>query len=97
MDNESHSLPMAPLQRPRRVFTAPASTIQTATQIQGFPEAQDLETLYVHPNAKIVSFSTPFKDFGQEDDVSRMEAGTMPWSNRLERTIGVGRLLQSIV
>ena len=97
MDNESHSRAAAPLPRPRRVFTAPASSIQPTTRIQDISDTQDVETLYVHPNAKIISFSTPYKDFGPEEDVSRAEAGTLPWSNRLERTIGVGESPQLIL
>lgn len=68
---------------PRRVFTAPAppSAPQPAAPPQSSTELVD--TLYDHPNVKIVSFTAgrPGPD---------IEPGSLSWSSQLERTIAVG-------
>lgn len=73
---------------PRRSFTAPV----------GFPPPQasstqgGVETLYNHPNAKIIAFTTTARAIPPLSDASAEEdQGTLSWSSQLERTIAVGR------
>ncbi|KAF7563763.1 hypothetical protein G7046_g375 [Stylonectria norvegica] len=77
---------------PRRVATAP---IPLSSQFASPPSEGLVETLYNHPNAKIVSFNASGRAFSRslgrnsalpDDD----EAGTLSWSSQLERTIAVG-------
>ncbi|KAL2179483.1 inheritance of peroxisomes protein 1-domain-containing protein [Thermothelomyces heterothallicus CBS 202.75] len=72
---------------PRRVFTSPLPP--SAPQ----PAGGLVDTLYYHPNVKIVSFTagTSFL-FNCQRTVggSDIEPGSLPWSSQLERTIAVG-------
>lgn len=79
---------------PRRVATAP---IPLSAQFASPPSDGLVETLYNHPNAKIVSFTASGRAFSRSlgrssgfpvlDD----EPGTLSWSSQLERTIAVGK------
>ncbi|KAK4240736.1 inheritance of peroxisomes protein 1-domain-containing protein [Achaetomium macrosporum] len=78
---------------PRRVFTAPVrpSTPQPAASPQSAGSLVD--TLYDHPNVKIVSFTagSPSLSVGPRAAAqSDIEPGSLPWSTQLERTIAVG-------
>lgn len=85
---------------PRRVFTAPVAA--TAPEPAGSPSTADgvVETLYVHPSAKIVAFTAGPRNFsisprgGVPADI---EPGSLPWSSQLERTIAVGEYRALIV
>lgn len=85
---------------PRRVFTAPLpstrpSSSSSSTSSTG--PSGSVETLYNHPNAKIIAFTatartvprSPTKNGGSPTDEDQ---GTLSWSSQLERTIAVGRL-----
>ena len=72
---------------PRRVVTAPV-TMQAVHRAGPQSNSDVIETLYLHPDARIVAFEA-----GAED----MIGGTglvspLPWTSRLERTVGVGEL-----
>ncbi|KAK0669964.1 inheritance of peroxisomes protein 1-domain-containing protein [Cercophora samala] len=83
---------------PRRVFTAPVqqpaiapprpSSSSSASQ----PTGGLVDTLYDHPNVKIVSFSagSQFLAIGSKGTGPDIEPGSLSWSSQLERTIAVG-------
>lgn len=76
------SAPVAP--RPRTA-DAPASP-SFATRFS--PSV--VETLYIHPNVKIAAFTTSGKALLLSADAARKEAGTLPPSSHMERTLAVG-------
>ncbi|CAM1503732.1 Fc.00g013230.m01.CDS01 [Cosmosporella sp. VM-42] len=92
MESSGPSRPGYPA--PRRVATAP---IPLSTQFADDSPPSDgiVETLYNHPNVKIISFTASGRAFSRSlgrgsvlpiDD----EPGTLSWSSQLERTIAVG-------
>jgi hypothetical protein len=71
---------------PRRVFTAP---VPPSPQSAGGL----VDTLYDHPNVKIVSFTAGANSLfvGQGATAGPdIEPGSLSWSSQLERTIAVG-------
>ncbi|KAK0724818.1 inheritance of peroxisomes protein 1-domain-containing protein [Lasiosphaeris hirsuta] len=86
--------PGSAFQAPRRVFTAPI--ISDGQDQASPPRAPDgsVDTLYDHPSIKIVSFTAASRppSFGPRSGITPqdVEAGTLPWSSPLERTIAVG-------
>ena len=56
-----------------------------------------VETLYIHPAAKIISFSTsagsirPSTSNGRAATIEE-KPGTLPWNTRVERTLAVGMI-----
>ena len=94
MEMEAPNLRQSGFTTPRRVNTAPI-TISTRSD----SKSQDgfVETLYDHPNAKIVAFTASGKrsvQIGVPSSDSE-EAGTLSWSSPAERTIAIGKMLQS--
>ncbi|SPQ25821.1 8baf18b7-203b-44ab-92c7-7395675baa57 [Thermothielavioides terrestris] len=78
---------------PRRVFTAPVppSAPQSAADSQAAGGLVD--TLYHHPNVKIVSFTAATRSLSvgpRSAAAPDIEPGSLPWSTQLERTIAVG-------
>ncbi|KAK3305555.1 inheritance of peroxisomes protein 1-domain-containing protein [Chaetomium strumarium] len=78
---------------PRRVFTAPVrpSTPQPAASPHSAGSLVD--TLYDHPNVKIISFTAGSRSLSVDPPVAAepdIEPGSLPWSTQLERTIAVG-------
>ena len=71
----------------RRVFSAPAGYRPSP----GTADAAPIETLYVHPNVRIVSFTAPVASLSPGVDAARLESGTLASYSRLERTIAVGQ------
>lgn len=55
------------------------------------PSVPHIQTLFVHPDVKIVQFASGGKAALLDIDAARLEAGTLPPYSRLERTIAVGR------
>ena len=61
-----------------------------------------IETLYVHPGAKVVSFSTAGSSLSNPALSARIrshaggqegaETGSLPWQNATERTLAAGEL-----
>ncbi|KAI3328615.1 inheritance of peroxisomes protein 1-domain-containing protein [Ustulina deusta] len=103
MDSASFASGGSETPQPRRVMTAPvlastspqqstspASQAATATaQSKASPE--DLvETLYSHPSARIISFTSSRHDFATSFSGHDAPPGSLPPSSRLERTIAVG-------
>ncbi|KAM0550659.1 hypothetical protein ACHAPJ_008918 [Fusarium lateritium] len=80
-----------PNRAPRRVATAPIPLRPSSTQ-GDTPDADSelVETLYSHPNAKIVSFTATGRAFHRNGLPKDDEPGTLSWSSQLERTIAVG-------
>ncbi|KAK4187846.1 inheritance of peroxisomes protein 1-domain-containing protein [Podospora australis] len=76
---------------PRRVFTAPVpaaletNPAQPASAVTGI-----VDTLYDHPNVKIVSFSAGSHHLTVGPRAHEVEPGTLSWFSQLERTIAVG-------
>lgn len=69
---------------PRRASTAPdGRPPPPSSSTQG-----SVETLYSHPNAKIIAFTATARSVprGSADE----DQGTLSWSSQLERTIAVG-------
>ncbi|KAK0714362.1 inheritance of peroxisomes protein 1-domain-containing protein [Apiosordaria backusii] len=82
---------------PRRVFTAPAQQPAIApprpsSSSSAQPTSGLVDTLYDHPNVKIVSFSagSQFLAIGSKGMGPDIEPGSLSWSSQLERTIAVG-------
>ncbi|KAH7322985.1 inheritance of peroxisomes protein 1-domain-containing protein [Stachybotrys elegans] len=79
---------------PRRVVTAPVSLPSSR------PDAHDssgmVETLYHHPNARIISFTSSARALSVSPNregtgtADEDEAGSLSWSSQLERTIAIG-------
>ena len=68
-------------------FTEPVRTIPSAV-----PGADNVETLFVHPQAKIVSFTVskvPSRPSSSSGTVSS-ETGALPWTSPTERTLATG-------
>ena len=58
------------------------------------PEQDLVETLYSHPNVKIISFTATGRAFARSPAPSNVDPpGTLSWSSQLERTIAVGKYL----
>ncbi|KAH6886495.1 inheritance of peroxisomes protein 1-domain-containing protein [Thelonectria olida] len=88
MDDSSLSLPV--FRTPRRVATAPISLAESARASSPLVEGI-VETLYNHPNAKIISFTVSGRAFSRSTGLPVEDApGTLSWSSQLERTIAVG-------
>lgn len=88
------SAPSTPLVR--RSVTAPLRSTDSSRR-DSLPLSPDpqIETLYAHPYAKVLSFNAvdplearPVADNGSSP--TDEEPGTLPWSSRSERTIAVG-------
>ncbi|KAK4194473.1 inheritance of peroxisomes protein 1-domain-containing protein [Triangularia verruculosa] len=81
---------------PRRVFTAPVQQPppqpSSSSSSSSQPSGGLVDTLYDHPNVKIVSFSagTQFLAIGSKGTGPDIEPGSLSWSSQLERTIAVG-------
>ncbi|KAL2115092.1 hypothetical protein VTJ04DRAFT_10755 [Mycothermus thermophilus] len=75
---------------PRRVFTSPVTT--SAPPSAGSPQSSDglVDTLYAHPNVKIVAFTAGARPFSISPRPAEVEPGTLQWWSPLERTIAVG-------
>ncbi|VUC34550.1 unnamed protein product [Clonostachys rosea] len=72
---------------PRRVASAPVTPRPHTAE---HPPADDpVETLYYHPNVKIVAFTSSGKALLQNTDAARAEAGTLLASSPVERTLAV--------
>ena len=84
-----------------RSFTVP-SKLATSSRTAPAAEigaADGIETLYVHPNASIVKFSTagpgsrPSSSAGSpRSSLGQQNGGTLPWASPTERTIAAGPL-----
>jgi hypothetical protein len=60
------------------------------------PDKDLVETLYSHPNIKIISFTATGRAFARSPAPSNVDPpGTLSWSSQLERTIAVGEYLIS--
>ncbi|KAL1844078.1 hypothetical protein VTJ49DRAFT_4930 [Mycothermus thermophilus] len=75
---------------PRRVFTTPIHS--SAPQPTASQQSTDglVDTLYDHPNVKIVAFTAGARPFPIGPRAAEVEPGSLPWSSPLERTIAVG-------
>ncbi|CAH0050087.1 unnamed protein product [Clonostachys solani] len=72
---------------PRRVASAPVTPRPHTAEN---PPADDpVETLYYHPNVKIVAFTSSGKALLQNTDAAREEAGTLLARSPVERTLAV--------
>ncbi|KAF5017154.1 hypothetical protein F66182_10949 [Fusarium sp. NRRL 66182] len=89
MDESMHATP--PTRVPRRVATAPIPLRQAMEAAS--PDSDLVETLYSHPNARIISFTASGRAVARSPggaSLSRDDApGTLSWSSQLERTIAV--------
>ncbi len=71
---------------PRRTFTAPVAPSAPP------PPAGLVDTLYDHPNVKIVSFTAGGRSLSiGPPGSSEIPPGSLSWSSQLERTIAVGK------
>lgn len=94
--------------RPQPEFPVPrrAVTVPTALQVNHhhnsaantWGDTAAVETLYSHPDIKIISFaaagsgSRRASDAAVSETLADAEVGTLSWFSRLERIIAVGRL-----
>ncbi|KAH7122846.1 inheritance of peroxisomes protein 1-domain-containing protein [Dactylonectria macrodidyma] len=94
MDDSASAHPRFP--PPRRVATAPTSLPEPAAASSSSTTMPPLsegivETLYSHPNVKIIAFTTSGR-VPRTTGLSSGEApGTLSWSSQIERTIAVGQ------
>lgn len=90
-----------PLTHPgfRRSYTVPTKLIDSTNRASKGPLAatDDVETLFTHTAAKVVSFSAPFTGSRQGPSSGRRASGTekeligtLPWATSTERTIAAG-------
>lgn len=83
---------------PRRVATAPIS-LRESMRSSSPPSGGLVETLYNHPNAKIIAFTASGRAISRSPgDITLAkdeEPGSLSWSSQLERTIAVGKLTGS--
>ncbi|KAK3984936.1 inheritance of peroxisomes protein 1-domain-containing protein [Cladorrhinum sp. PSN332] len=80
---------------PRRVFTAPIQSTAPPSSASSSSQSDNgvVDTLYDHPNVKIVSFtagSHPLTIGPRAGTAPDIEPGSLAWSNQLERTIAAG-------
>lgn len=80
---------------PRRAVTAPTAFPQSHSHSSSQSDSA-VETLFVHPSVKIVSFSSSRRQgsIGQSASTTadaEEEAGTLSWKSPVERTIAVGK------
>ncbi|KAL3426152.1 hypothetical protein PVAG01_02943 [Phlyctema vagabunda] len=82
----AYSGPSTPLPRRASLPVAPVSS----------PGQDQIETLYILPSARIISFTTPTTtlspDAGTRSHAAEQETGNLPWSSRFERTVAIGPL-----
>ncbi|RGP71824.1 hypothetical protein FLONG3_6938 [Fusarium longipes] len=87
MDDSVDDLP--PHRVPRRVSTSPMPRRDSVSS--DTPDKDLVETLYSHPNIKIISFTATGRSFARSPAPSNVDPpGTLSWSSQLERTIAVG-------
>lgn len=74
---------------PRRVMTAPLASTSASTKSNG---GGLVETLYNHPNAKIIAFSASGRGRARSPGRAQPdeEPGSLSATSGLERTIAVG-------
>ncbi|KAH7129300.1 inheritance of peroxisomes protein 1-domain-containing protein [Dactylonectria estremocensis] len=94
MDDSASTNPRFP--PPRRVATAPTSLPEPAVASSSStpmpPLSQGIvETLYSHPNVKIIAFTTSGRVPRTTGLPSGEAPGTLSWSSQIERTIAVGQ------
>ncbi|KAI6755941.1 hypothetical protein HG531_005047 [Fusarium graminearum] len=87
MDDSVDDLPH--YRAPRRVSTSPMPRRDSVSS--DTPDKDLVETLYSHPNIKIISFTATGRAFARSPATSNVDPpGTLSWSSQLERTIAVG-------
>ncbi|RGP63833.1 hypothetical protein FSPOR_8328 [Fusarium sporotrichioides] len=87
MDDSVDDLPHH--RAPRRVSTSPMPRRDSVSS--DTPDKDLVETLYSHPNIKIISFTATGRAFVRSPATSNVDPpGTLSWSSQLERTIAVG-------
>ncbi|KAH9841299.1 Inheritance of peroxisomes protein 1 [Teratosphaeria destructans] len=100
MSNTSPSTPTAKSHRTavNRSFTVPAKMATTSPNgpTAEIGAAQGIETLYVHPSANVIKFTTsgPWSRSRSSGDrpSSSSGGGTLPWASLTERTMAAGPL-----
>lgn len=93
MDDSTSAHPRFP--PPRRVATAPTTlpepAVASSSSTSATPLSEGLvETLYSHPNVKIIAFTAAGRAFRGSGFPSGEAPGTLSWSSHVERTIAVG-------
>jgi hypothetical protein len=80
-----------------RSFTLPTNLGDThrSPTTPTSPDPKTIETLFEHPNGKIVSFSPPLPLGGSRASLSPIGTedeliGVLPWASHTERTIAAG-------
>ncbi|KAH6954996.1 inheritance of peroxisomes protein 1-domain-containing protein [Fusarium avenaceum] len=90
MDGFAEDLP--PHRAPRRVSTTPLPARESTDT--DTPDSDLVETLYSHPNVKIISFTATGRAFARSPGgpaLSNVDPpNSLSWSSQLERTIAVG-------
>lgn len=83
----------------RRAFTAPTKLVDPSrTTSSAIPGAESVETLFVHPEAKVVSFtilkvsSRPSSSSGPTGS----ETKAVPWTSPTERTLAAGKAVLTL-
>ncbi|KAK4992888.1 hypothetical protein LTR50_000794 [Elasticomyces elasticus] len=87
----------------RRSFTVPpklSSATRAAPPVEIIGAAESIETLYVHPTAKVVSFSTASASSRPSSSTGRATGnnggtdttGSLPWASTTEMTLAAGPL-----
>ncbi|KAL2132863.1 hypothetical protein VTI74DRAFT_3209 [Chaetomium olivicolor] len=89
---ESARPPSSGFAAPRRVFTAPSPSAAPQSRTTPQPAGGLVDTLYDHPNVKIIAFTAGarFLSIGPRTAGHEVEPGSLSWTSQLERTIAVG-------
>lgn len=82
----------------RRSFTVPPKFSTTSAKQPEIGAADGIETLYIHPSARVVSFSTSQSSSRPSSSSGRASlgsdssgAGILPWASATERTLAAGQ------
>lgn len=80
----------------RRSVTVPTKLQPTDTRqaVVEIGAAEGIETLFVHPSAKVVSFTTSSASIASPSRIpaNSGEQGTLPWTTPAERTLAAGEM-----
>jgi hypothetical protein len=88
-----HGPKIAPQTTFRRAFTAPTKLVNPpGSNATAIPGAEHVETLFVHPDAKVVSFTISKLPSAP----SSSSGASLPWTSPTERTVAAGKAVNAV-
>lgn len=79
----------------RRAFTAPTKLSEPSRAAHAVPGADSVETLFVHPEAKVVSFT--ISKLPSSSGIGGSEVKALPWTSAAERTLAAGKAYHALI